>query len=452
MIKKRLILTINTFLLAVPLIFSQQQALTYEQAIGIAVEKNITIKQQKNLLKGSLAEKQQSMASFLPSLNADAGGARTVGQQWSNEESAMINSSVDRASYGIDARLNVFNGFSKIYRLKQTSQLHEAQKYQVEQSTQDITFQVSNQFLQILLDQELLKIAEEDFRVQNELYNQIEAFTKVGTKSKSDLLSQKVQLNSSEIAIITRQNLLRTDKANLAKILLLDPKVELELLTPNWSVDSIMLIQYSLDSLMGVAKVNRPDIKRLEFEEKASLQGVRISQANYMPSVSIYYSYGSYFASNNTRMDPIDSLSRTISFEEQMFRENYSHQYGFTISIPIFNRLQTRTKVVHSKIAYENSTLDYQDFVRQLFLDVQKAYQDFTSYKQSYLANVTNVEASQMAYQKQFELYKLGQGSLVELNLESQRNILAQSEKVQAEYTLLFQQIILDYYCGILKL
>ena len=98
---KKLILLISVLAFAISPLFSQQQVLTYENVVNIAVEQSIVIKLQKNQLKVNQAVKQQSMASFLPNLSASGWGYRTDGQQWSNEESAMVNTSIDRASYNI---------------------------------------------------------------------------------------------------------------------------------------------------------------------------------------------------------------------------------------------------------------------------------------------------------------------------------------------------------------
>jgi outer membrane protein TolC len=56
------------------------------------------------------------------------------------------------------------------------------------------------------------------------------------------------------------------------------------------------------------------------------------------------------------------ALYNKIAFNDQLFKENYSHQYDINISIPIFNRLQTRTNVVRSQIDYENAKLECKDF------------------------------------------------------------------------------------------
>jgi hypothetical protein len=41
-------------------------------------------------------------------------------------------------------------------------------------------------------------------------------------------------------------------------------------------------------------------------------------------------------------------------------------------------------------------------------------------------------------------------GSLIDLNIENSRRIEAQSEEAQAKYNLVFQQIVLKYFIGVL--
>jgi len=438
------------FLITFP-VFSQQQVLTYDEAIRIALEQNIQIKQQQNNLKVSQAEKQQSLANFLPGVSANGRGNRTDGRQWSNEESMMVNTTIDRASYSIGADMTVFNGFRNVYRLQQTNNLLEAQKQQVEQSKQDIIYRVSQQFIQILLDKELVLIAEQDVEVQRKLYEQLEVYVKTGARTKTELLSQEAQLKTSEVNLLSWQNQLRQDKASLAKTLFFDSEKEFNLLPANWNIDSILNANYNIDSLYQTAFNSRPELKMLEAEEKANKSDIAISRSAYMPRVSIYYNYGSDYASNNRRFNPNDSLYYKIPFNDQLWKDNYSHQYGFNISIPIFTRLQTRTNVVRSKIDYENAKLEYQDFEMQLKIDIQNAHQDFISKQETYLANRIRANASQLAYEKQQEMYRMGQGSLIDLNIENRRRIEAQSEEAQAKYNLVFQQIVLEYHIGDLR-
>ena len=441
-------LLVTVFLFVSNSLLAQQKVLTYDDAIRIAIEQNIEVKQQMNMMKVSRVNQQQSMANFLPGVRINGSASRQNGWQWSNEESEMTNTSIDRTNYNIGADMTIFNGLRNVYSLKQSHQLHVAQGEQVVQSVQDVIFEVSQQYLEVLLDMELIKIAEKDVEVQKKLYDQVEAYKNVGRSTSSELLTQEARLKKSEVNVISLQNKLRSDKAGLAKILLLEPHEEFDIISPSWDIDSILANNYHPDTLIKSALDNKPDIRRLKAEEKAALHGIGISKSAYLPKLSLFYNYGSDYASDNLRLNPADNSYYHINFEDQLFNNNNFHQYGIALEIPIFNRLQTRTSVVRSKINYENSKLSYQDYEIQLMLDIQNACQDFTAYKESYLAYVISADVSQQAYQKQLERYQLGQGSLIELSIENQRNIQSQSEKAQAEYILIFQQVVLDYYTG----
>src|SRR5690554_35595 len=371
---KKLILTSSILIFTGLFVLSQSRVISYEEAISIALENNITIKQEQNNLRVSQAEKQQSVANFLPGIGASGRGYRTDGRQWTNEESAMVNTSIDRASYSIGADMTVFNGFRNIYKLKQSNKLLEAQKHQVEQSKQDILYLVSQQFIQILLDKELVLILEQDVEVQRKLYEQLEVYVKTGTRTKAELLSQKAQLKTSEVHLLAQNNQLRHNKASLARILFLDADSEFSLLQPNWDVDSILNANYDIDLLCQIGLHARPEQKMLEAIEKANQDNVAISRSGHLPRISIFYNYGSEYSSNYRRINPEDGLSQRIQFDDQLLRENYSHQYGFNISIPIFSRLQTKTNVVRSKMVYENSKLEYLNFELQLLIDIRNAY------------------------------------------------------------------------------
>ena len=422
-------------------VLSQDSLLTYEDAVQIAVEQNVVIRQQKNQLKLNKAEQQQNIANYLPDFNATATANRTLGRHWVNEQSRFVTSATNVAGYSVGTNIVLFNGLRNYYSLKQTNQLYAAQKNQVEQSIQDVIFQTSQQFLQILLDKELLRIAEENLEVQKRLYNQIETYVKLGTRTTSELITQKAQLQVAEVNLIQRKNSLSSDKAFLARTLLFEPMKGFDIAYIGWNIDDVLNLQLNIDSLIETAKISSPELKRLEAIRKSSKTGIHLSRTQLMPNLTGFFQSRSGYSSGDT----------INSFQWQIFDMNVSQQFGFSLNIPIFNRLQARTNIVRSKIDYENSDLQYIDAEQQLIIDIQRAYQDLISFKYSYIANTELEEAAKMAFERQTELYQMGRGSLTELNIENQRYIQAQSERIQAEFTLLFQKIILDYHVGTLN-
>ena len=100
---------------------------------------------------------------------------------------------------------------------------------------------------------------------------------------------------------------------------------------------------------------------------------------------------------------------------------------------------------------YENTRLALQDLELQIFREVQIAYLDFTAAKKEFNAAQSQFEAGQAAYNIQKERYDVGVGDLVELAQSTNTFVRAAASRAQAEYSLLFQKVILDYYTGTLN-
>jgi outer membrane protein len=60
-------------------------------------------------------------------------------------------------------------------------------------------------------------------------------------------------------------------------------------------------------------------------------------------------------------------------------------------------------------------------------------------------------EAAEAAYNIQKERYDVGVGNLVELSRSTGTFVDAAGSRAQAQYTLLFQKVILDYFTGVLN-
>ena len=442
----------NIFLLVIFCLFGKivaaQNVVTFEAAVKLAIENNITIKQQENQLKVTQAEKDQTIASLFPNVGISGSAYTTDGRQWSNEEKSMINTSVDRANYSIGAQMTIFDGFRKIHQVKQSRQQHIAQKKKLEQSQNDLILLVMEKYLQILLDKELLFIGENNLYVQKQLYERIKAHVDLGIGTLTDLLIQTAQLSKNEANVITLNNRVKLDKISFAKILLLDPTYEFDVTLPNGSIYDILMKTYSVDSLYNVALKSRSDFLQLQAEKQATFYQIKIAKSAYSPKLNLFYNYGSFYASNSQRLNSQDNLYYDVGFGNQFWKENSSHQYGINLSIPIFSQLQNRTNNIRSRMAYYNTKLIINDYEAQIYSDIKGACQDFVALKESYQAKTISANAAKLVYEKQYELYKMGEGDLITLNLVNQSMIQAQSEKIQIEYTLLFYSIVIDYYSG----
>ncbi|MCK5467447.1 MAG: TolC family protein [Cyclobacteriaceae bacterium] len=418
----------------------QDMDLTYEEAVKIALEQNVGLRMQENQMDVIRAEKAQSRGEMAPSISANLRGYRANGNTFLEQEARTINTTSDNLSASVNANLNIFSGFSQINRLKYANASYEAQRKLIERTSQDVIFEVTNQFLQVLLDIELLKIAEDNLKTQELLFKQIEAMVEAGNRPKSDQYDQLAGVKNMELLVLQGKNNLSNDKSILAITLQLDPTVQLTLTDPAWDLDEVRLTEFNLDELYEISLTNRPDLKQFQLTEVASEKAISISKAEFAPSLYAFYALGTRYNDQAIR-----------SIDAQLTTDNKNSAYGLNLSIPIYTGLRNRTQYVRQKVQFENSKINTENLRKTILTDVRQAYQNFLDVRSAYDVSLAQHEASVMALNVQKEKYSLGVGSLIELTNSNNNYVFAASKQAQAQLNLLFQKVILDYHTGILQ-
>ena len=373
--------------------------------------------------------------------------------------------------------MTLFEGFDRVNSIKQSSYRFEAQQNGVERMKQQLIFDVSQQYLQILLNQELLTIAEDNLKVQNKVLEQISAFVEAGARSMPDKYAQEAQVLQLEVLKIRSENALRSSKVQLMQTLLLDANVDVNAVKPLWNVNDAMIDDNNLSKLYELALNNRPDLKQSQNLADASKRAVLSSTSGYYPTLTAFFSYGSNYSSlvaNQTTTDtntfseigyvngdtnqPVLSVNpdvirstNEVSFGDQFFENNLSTVVGLRISIPIFDQFRTRTNRVNSKMNYDNAILNKENLTRSIYADVQNSYGNFLAAKNDYQASNKQFEAAEKSFEVQTQRYELGIGSLVDYIQSNNTYIQGAASKAQSELSLVFQKIILDYNVGTLK-
>jgi outer membrane protein TolC len=82
--------------------------------------------------------------------------------------------------------------------------------------------------------------------------------------------------------------------------------------------------------------------------------------------------------------------------------------YGLNLTIPIFDRLQTRTNRVAGKVIYQNAILTRDNTLKSIKIDVQRTFKNYATAIESYQASLIQYDAAQLAFETQQESYKLG--------------------------------------------
>lgn len=416
------------------------QELSFGEAVKIGLSKNVLLNQQKNQLLVNQSQKLTGVSNFIPSLNLTGQANRTQGQQQNTTTGDLEDLTTEYAGLQLNANLTVFNGFRNVNTFSQANNQLLAQSYLVKRSSQDVISNVATQYLQVLLDQELLRIAQENFEAQKVLYDQIKGFFDVGSRAITDVYNQDAQMKSAQVAMVRARNTLDNDKALLAQTLQLDPTVSFSVNYPQLVEDILLVKTYSLDSLQEFATVNRADLEQMNYQVKANKAAYQSTFGGFVPRVNVFANYGSFYYSLIPQ-----------NFSDQFVNFNPSLTYGLNLTVPIFGRFQSKTQRVTSRVAYDNSLLNKQNLEKTVKIDVQRTYNNLVNAIENYHSSLAQAEAGRVALEAQRESYELGIASQVALAQANQTFVQGVAAKAQAEVTLVFQKIQLDYATGALN-
>jgi outer membrane protein len=434
--------------------------LTFEDAVKLALKNGVLLNQQRNNLNLSQIQKASSIASAGPTVSGTLSATRTSGNSFNPNIGQVINGVRDNVQGSINAQMNLFSGFNRLNSIRQFSNQLEAQSYFVSRTAQDMINTVSNQYLLVMLDVELVKIARQNFEALDKQLQQVKEQVALGARSPVEEYNQNAQTRAAELRFVQAQITLDNDRALLAQTLLLDPLDEFEVEQPNWDINQVGGETLKIEELAEQAKQYRGDYLRAVKFERGQKFGTYAAFGRSMPSLAAFAGYGSAYNFQHdvpkTVVDPTTNLevanpSYPRPFSEQFKTNNVAKFYGLQLNIPLFNGLQNRTLYVQQKVAYENAKINRQNLEMQIRSDVYRAVKTYEGAKKAYAVTQEQLKAAEFAFQLETERYNLGVTNFVDFANANRVLIQAQTDEAQAEYRLVFQKILIEYAAGTLK-
>jgi outer membrane protein len=441
-------LLLTAILLVLPsLLFGQARTLTIEDAIGIALENNYQLKQAENNRQLAETRVRSAQADFLPSLSAGFSGSRNVGRQFVQEDLAFE----DRTTYGlggsINASVTIFDGFTNISNIRSARANRESEELNHKRLIEEVTFNTASRFLEVVLNRELLTIAESNLESSRIQLQRISAEVEVGSRPTVDLYNQEAVVANDELSVIQRQNSVEVSIARLIRVM---QDESIEMINPEMpTVDEMELIplDLNLDDMISAALEQRSDIRAQEFDIESNFQNYRIARGQHLPTITASTGINGSYSDQLT--DPITGT--TVSFGDQFFDQNVRRSLGFSIQIPIFNRWNTRTNIQSARVQLRNSELALENIRFQVTEEVRQAYNDYVSIVKELESTEKALIAAERAYETELQRYQVGSSTLIELNQANANFVQAQSNRVQAVYNFVFQEKLLDYFIGQLE-
>ncbi len=431
-----------------------QTRITLQDAIDIALDRNIELVKAANQVEVSEQTVMREKGDFLPNLNASTGASRNWGLSFDQTSGSLVTEQSDAFNLSLNTGVNLFDGFSNIATLRSSQFQLEADKLTLERAEQAVFFNVIEAYLALLLSQEQIGIQAENVESQRQQLRRIEEFVRLGARPISDQYQQEAAVASAELALLNAERTQEINESRLIQVLELDPLLNYEFDQIDAETLDLAASSYDLDAMLSESLERRADVRSRDFLIKALEQDIRSAKGGVLPSLSLSGGVGSSYSSQRVErlFDGAGNLisSETIPFSDQI-SDNRSGRLGLNLSIPLFNRFQNKTNIHRTQITYENSKLDLENLKQTVALEVRQAYLDYETAVKRLDVTEKQLRSARQAEAVEQERYNVGASTLVELSGARATLVDAESQRAQAIYQFVFQGKVIDYYLGVLN-
>jgi len=447
----------NIFKIIVALVFATgpcsgqdtTQVLTLEDCIRIGLDQSTQVLLSKDSLQISGAALIGAYGNFLPNLALNGNYGYNGGKNLLTVTNpTLVNSTGMTMNYQLTSTINLFNGLSDYSALKAATLSKSASELNLERSKQAIAFDITQTFLQIILDRRVVKFGRENLEASTKREALLKELTNVGRNALSDLYQQQAETSSDKLFLIQSEQKLKND------IILLLRKIKIS------QTEKYVLAEMSADTLpLGAEYANvqdvitqalqqRPDVKSSDLRLKIADWQIKGFRSGYLPKLNLeggMVSNGGYL--NSLSINGNESLGPQEPVGKALFGQVYG-EIALSLSWNIFDRLYTKTNVAIAKIYQHNAVLYHDDLAVQISSDIKQAYNDYLAALQQMETSRQGIFAALQAFEVVQGKYNVGQATFVELSNAQTVLLQAEVSKAQADVSMMLQKKIIDFYIG----
>ncbi len=403
---------------------AQQQVLTLEQAIDVALKNNFDIRLARNTAELSANDYAYANFAFVPRVNATAGttwNSTATKQEFVNgtkRDTSGIKG--NNLTGNVTLSWTLFDGLKMFATRNKIASIRDLGELAIKDQVQNSISTIIGGYYNIVQQKQQLKALAEQMSISEERVKLSDAKFSTGLAPKTDLLQSKVDLNAQKALYIRQQTLIEQSKALLNQLMAVPAGA-----TGYDVVDSIPLNSgLSFSVLQQNIANNNTAIKVQQQNVNISALTVRERKADYFPVISFNSGY-------NYNRNTSNAASNAFS---PRFSRNAVFNYGFTAAIPIFNGFNVKRQVQNARIDFDFQNITLDNVRSQVDLSLNNAFKDYEYYKkQVSLEEETNDLARENAMVA-LERFKQGVSTILEVKIAQQSLEDSYYRLIQARY------------------
>ena len=408
--------------------------LTLDKALEIALDENPTIKVAAEEIALKKVASKEASQSLLPeaSLNGSLDHTIKAAEMKLNDMSfKMGQDGTNTANAGLSINLPLFA--PAVYRaMSMTKTDIELAVEKSRASELDLINQVTKAYYQLMLAQDSYEVLQGSYKLAEDNFNVVNAKYQQGAVSEFDKISAEVQMRSIKPNVISAANAVTLAKLQLKVLMGITADVDIKTDDNLTNYESMLFANQLKEEDMSLE--NNTTMKQFELNMKLLEKNVKSLKTNFMPTLSMSFSY-QYQSLYNPNINFFD------------YTWSNSSSLMFNLSIPLY-RASNFTKVKSARIQMRQLDWNRIDTERKLNMQVVSYRNNMTASSEQVVSNKENVMQAEKAVQIAGKRYEVGKGTVLELNSSQVSLTQAQLTYNQSIYDYLVAKADLDQVLG----
>jgi outer membrane protein len=443
------------------------QEWTLEQCVNYAWGHNISVKQAELNRETQKNNYTSSKGNLLPTVNGQASNTYDYGRTIDQFTNTFANTEVLSDNFYLSANFTIFGGLQNINTIKQNQTAYEASGYDLQENKNTLALNIASDYLQVLLDQELLQEAKDQHEVTQQQVEKTQKMVDAGSLAKGNLYDVQAQEANDAVTQVNAENQLDIAMLSLAQLLDVDSVQLFKIARPEITIPPNSNIN-SADLIYSQALTNQPDIKSAQLKWESAEKAQSVAAGALYPKLILAATVGTGYSSGDDNVNiSVDGFIpfgvtqsgelvyapnevynyQLIPFRSQL-NQNFNKTIGFQLNIPILNGLHSNMAYKNAKLNTLNAYYTYETTELNLRKNVQQAYADAFGALKKYYATQESAESFTEAYNYTRTKFDAGIATALDYNVAKTNLAKAESDMLQAKYTYVFKLKVLDYYEG----
>lgn len=433
--------TLIVLLSLVSMRVAAQNEWTMQKCMQYAVAHNHEVKRAELELDNYKAAKTSAIGRLLPAVDASVGAQYNFGRAIDPETNGYTDVSTFYNGYQLSASLPVFDGFSRLHALKAAKASVLMGRAGLRKQQDQVALNTLQAYANAAYYGGLVKMAEEKVRESELLLKQVRLLEEVGRKSAADVAQVESQKAEADYELIRQQNLCASALLELKKMMAFPLNEELSMKHEDLSEqrESICSLISGCDNPSSLS-ASHSSLQEAFYQMQAAKHDWHEARASLLPS--LYLSAGLSTTYYKTLHN-----DAAETFRNQM-KNNMGQYVGATLSIPLFNRLQTITNIRRAKNNYGIARESFEQTRAELEKLSVEAWQDWQGYQKQIMQMREKVHADSLAYKLTRRQFEEGLSTAIDVHTTSAQLLNSKATLLQCQLMAIVKEQLVRYYKG----